>query len=381
MKKILIFLEANKLKPCGGPYGYNYNLKNGLDKNYSEFKIEYINNELEKANKYSNKIINALYKKVSFFSCYKSEIMNNKLEEYDCIHFHTSKHLFKARKLLKDYKGKVLFTSHSPMLLSEEMNQDASLLSRIVFFWFYLSLRRVDNYAFNRADYLVFPCEDAEEPYGTWRKFEDIKKRKIFKYIPTGIIDVRNKIQIGKDEYRKKYNIPERAFVISYVGRHNKVKGYELLKEFAKIIIPKNKNIYFLIGGKEEPIKGLNNRQWIEVGFTKDPYSLINASDIFILPNVQTYFDLVMLEVISIGKPVLASFTGGNKYFLKFNNIGIRLFKNIDDMVKISEEFIEMSNNDLRDLGNKNRQLFENEFDSNVFAENYIKLLTEITNE
>ena len=32
MKNILIFLEENKLKPCGGPYGYNYNLKNGLDK-------------------------------------------------------------------------------------------------------------------------------------------------------------------------------------------------------------------------------------------------------------------------------------------------------------------------------------------------------------
>lgn len=381
MKKILIFLEESKLLPCGGPYGYNYNLKDGLNNVNSELKIDYIYNDLEKGNKYSNKIMNAFYKKINFFNCYKSDEISNKFEDYDCIHFHTSKHLFKARKLLEDYKGKVLFTSHSPMLLSTEMKQDASILSRIIFFWYYLKLKKMDSYAFRKADYLIFPCKEAEDPYKNWSEFEYVKGKKKFKYIPTGIVDVRDKIKESREVYRKRYNIPEEAYVISYVGRHNKVKGYKLLKQFGKKVMQDNKNVYFLIGGKEYPIKGIDNKQWIEVGFTKDPYSLINASDVFILPNLETYFDLVMLEVISIGKTVLASYTGGNKYFSKFGNIGIKLFKNIDEMIKINNNLIELPNYKLSELGNQNRKLFEMEFESKIFAENYIKLIQEILNE
>ena len=43
--------------------------------------------------------------------------------------------------------------------------------------------------------------------------------------------------------------------------------------------------------------------------WTNDPHSLINASDMFILPNKETYFDLIMLEVLSMGKIVLATNT------------------------------------------------------------------------
>ena len=37
-------------------------------------------------------------------------------------------------------------------------------------------------------------------------------------------------------EVLEKYNIPQDAFVISYVGRHNSVKGYDKLKEIGKKI-------------------------------------------------------------------------------------------------------------------------------------------------
>ena len=61
-----------------------------------------------------------------------------------------------------------------------------------------------------------------------------------------------------------------------------------------------NQNTYFLIAGKEEPMKGLDNSHWIEVGWTNDPHSLIAASDVFVLPNHETYFDLVFLSMFVI---------------------------------------------------------------------------------
>ena len=47
------------------------------------------------------------------------------------------------------------------------------------------------------------------------------------------------------------------------------------------MLLNKHDNIYILVAGKEEPMKGLAHPHWIEVGWTNDPYSLINACDIF----------------------------------------------------------------------------------------------------
>ena len=56
----------------------------------------------------------------------------------------------------------------------------------------------------------------------------------------------------------------------------------------------KNNKTKFLIAWKEYPIKWLNNDRWIEIWWTDKPYEIIKASDIFILPNKETYFDLIL---------------------------------------------------------------------------------------
>ena len=45
---------------------------------------------------------------------------------------------------------------------------------------------------------------------------------------------------VTKEEMRKKYGIPQDAFVISYVGRHNEIKGYDALKEIGKHLLDAN---------------------------------------------------------------------------------------------------------------------------------------------
>ncbi|WP_172997013.1 glycosyltransferase, partial [Lactobacillus helveticus] len=177
------------------------------------------------------------------------------------------------------------------------------------------------------ADYIVFPCEEAEEPYSHfWKEFDEFKQKNKskFKYIPTGIDQCV--ATVTSDKVFSKYEIPNNSFVVSFVGRHNEIKGYDNLKVIGKNIISTIANSYFLIAGNENPLHGLDNKRWIEAGWTNDPYSLINASDVFILPNKETYFDLVFLEVLSLGKTIVASKTGGNKYFERFKSSGIYLY-------------------------------------------------------
>ena len=302
--------------------------------------------------------------------------IDNGMFAYDIIHFHSAEKMYLCRDFLNQYHGKVILTSHCPCGIYKEridkLNPfDYKLMRNQID-----KLEELDRYAFERADYIIFPCKDAEEPYfNTWPRYTSIRKDEKYRYMPTGIIACHAKI--NRENYRKKYGIPNDAFVISYVGRHNEIKGYTDLRQMGEQVL-KDPNTYFLIGGKEEPIKGLNNDRWIEVGWTTDPYSLIAASDVFVLPNRETYFDLVLLEVLSLGIPVVLSDTGGNKFFKKYDLKGLKYFSSVDQGVEAIKCFQLMDKQIRKKAGEKLAELCETEFSVKEFAHRYIQIISEI---
>lgn len=386
--KVLIYFDIKELKPIGGPSGYLYNLNEELKK-ISIDNIEFLNLEKSLIRKVFDLIPKRIQKIIkNKFNPGTREIMKNvfskkikispiDLNQYDIIHFHSALSMYLVKDSLTNYTGKVIFTTHCPKVSHKEIIEDFTSKK------FYEknkktldNLEIIDEYAFNRADYILFPTEEAEECYyNTWDKYHIIKESNKEKYIylPTGIKSVYSKID--KNEIREKYNIPKDAFIISFVGRHNIVKGYTFLKNIATKML-ENKKIYFLIAGKEEPYLGLKNKNWIEVGWTDDPYSIINASNLFILPNKETYFDLVLLETMCLGKQIVLTETGGNKYFKKYNLESLQFCKydDINDAIKAINYFKNLN----KDIGYLNKQLFEKNFTINIFAQNYINILNEI---
>ena len=390
MKKILVYLYEDELAPKGGQLGYNYILKKQLDKLGAD-NIHYIklHRSFDKAAKtwvesikndrirYILTILKSVLKKsIQMYGCNNKAVV--KLDEYDIIHFHSAIDMFMVRDSLKDYRGKVVFTSHSPSLLSYEMYQGLTAFERQHMNWLYKNLTKIDEYAFSRADYFIFPCPEAEEPYyHTWQKYEKLKQDKgeKFRYLLTGT-NART-AKVNRNTILKKYHIPEDAFIISYAGRHNELKGYDRLKQIGEWVLKNNKDIYFLIAGKEDPIHGLNHPRWIEVGWTSDPHSLIAASDVFVLPNRETYFDLVLLEVLSLGKVIVASRTGGNRYF-SGKSKGIMLYDTIDEACDTLKLLSEMAPNDISELEHQNSTLYSENFTDEIFAKNYISIINSL---
>lgn len=389
MKKVMIYMPVEKLKPIGGPAGYLYNL-------YTQFRRDGITNikflEISNNNERYRCIYNKLPKLIK--DIYRINFRNKEYKKlistgenikidfnkYDYIHFHSTKDLYSERNLLKDFKGKIILTSHTPKPPHLEIIEDSyTNLERILYKKKRIdNLKYIDEYAFDKADYIVFPCEDSEEPYfNNWEEYKYIKNKNKnkYKYLLSGTEQRYAKIE--KEEILKKYDIPQNAFIISYVGRHNEVKGYDKLKEIGEKILKNNNDVYFLIAGTESPLSGLKHDRWIEVGWTNDPHSLIAASDMFILPNKETYFDLIMLEVLSLGKIVLASNTGGNKYFRK-NNPGVLIYNNINEALDLIKYVKNLSSCEKIELQNKNKEVFNNEFSNKVFSENYIKLINSL---
>lgn len=401
--KILIYMPKNGLKPIGGPAGYLYNLKKGLDE-IGCGEVYFLPETEEKRDLLLKKIYHTIpnglrvyllsiikkaksivtnrdsemeimyenYKTLLFGSSNLPEDYNS----YDVIHFHTTFELYKEKKQLENYSGKVILNSHSPQPNHQEYIALYSNHPRRE--EIYAVVKEADEYAFNRADIILFPCHDAEEPYyNNWDEYAGIhiKNEKKYRYLVTGLkkcIAKQPKIKI-----RRKYGIPQNAFLISYIGRHNEIKGYNILKKIGENILSKYSNVYFLVAGKEGPIYGLENKRWIEAGWTDDPHSIMKASDLFILPNKETYFDLIMLEVMSLGVPVLASNTGGNKYFSINQCNGVKLYNSQDECEEILEELIN-NTMELQEMGIENEAFFDKNLNEKIFAKNYIEKLRDM---
>ena len=238
-------------------------------------------------------------------------------------------------------------------------------------------LRAMDYFAFNRADFIVFPCEDAEEPYiNRWEGYKELKKKKqaAYRYVLTGIPKVEAKRP--KNDVFRELNIRDNSFLVSYAGRHNEAKGYDLLKNIGETFLNQHTDATFVIAGKESPLTRLDHKRWVELGWTDDAKSYIAASDVFLLPNRETYFDIVMLEVLSLGKIVIASRTGGNKYFEKNNCPGVMLYDTLDECLQLLHKVYVMSKEERESLEKQNYEFYSNNLTVEKMYNSYLQMLS-----
>ena len=175
-------------------------------------------------------------------------------------------------------------------------------------------------------------------------------------------------------EIRAGLGISDERFVISFVGRHNRVKGYDRLIE----VFGKLKNVTVICCGKEGLISAPVSKNWIEIGWTDDPFSYVNASDLFILPNRETYFDLALLETLSFGKVSLLSETGGNKLVSGMEDIGIYSFETEDEAADIIRSVMNEDPSERKKKEERQVLLHQEKYSMEKFCEGYREILRKV---
>lgn len=401
MKKHLIIIDRSLNSKVGGGRGYLYKLKQGLDKlGIDDFIVISKNEKFEIKQNLKNKLKNLyifklLLKIYRFFNAIKyymylckldkqmpSKEIIDKIREYDfdSIHCHHPFEFIMMLNYLKyNDKDNVIkfFTCHDPGLTSDEIYMNFKSINKYIANLIKEKTRKIEKIAFNNSDVLIFPCYEALDYYRKYEYYEKLLDNKEKGYVLTGTDEY--KVTISNDDYRKNLNIDNNAIVFSFLGRHNEIKGFDILKSAANIVLKEKSSIYFLIGGEEGPLYGLKNKRWVEMGFTLAPGNLVNASDVFIAPNRKAYFDLVIIEAMSIGKVVIATRTGGNIKMASLSE-GILLVEqeNIEDLKNMILKVANMSKEELRILGEKNKEAYKKYFTLEKFASNYVELINEL---
>lgn len=386
-----IFFDSYIDLRAGGPCGYLANLRFGLDRLDDHLRDPLVWIErVRRGPQHEPQVPTEedLNKLIRWYS--QSDQLQLTDEQYErimvggtrSIHAHTSTDACTIIQTL-DHKSRtdipVLLTSHCPESLGNEMRDlwhergfNPDKAAELGF-----ASRAVEEIAFRRSNVWIFPSKEAMEPYeATIPEFRHWARAKDIRYVPTGACAVST--SLTKQQAKERFSVSGKK-VIAYLGRHNSIKGYDILSDVGMRILNERDDVAVLIAGKPEPIAPPNHERWVEVGWYPNPADILMAADVFVLPNRQTYFDLVLLEVMSIGVPIVASATGGNKSVHGITSEAIVLYDGGVDAFKAAVERVLDNERGVADqLREKSRTAYETYFTPVQFAKNYVNVIKEI---
>lgn len=392
MKQVLIWDKHIALKNSGGPNGYLFNIKEYLNENpsnvvkfYSDLANRQDSNNYIQPSRANSRVkrlkckINKILSDKFWFKIYMIYFHNQTLcdddlyivNQFDYVHVHL---LTQFKRFYRDprVKSKIILTTHTPEPLVDELSSES--VSR--FFKYFPFVRnyliKKEGAVYLNADYLMFPVKSALEVYENAspilkKVFEKAKEKTFF--VPTSIYP--NEVITNNKQYTSE--IDKRKLIVCYIGRHNVVKGYDSLKRLASNYLRSHDNTKFVIGGQEGPLRRIENDNWVELGWI-NTHQLLSEVDVFVLPNKETYFDIVALEVLRQGVPIVMTRTGGNKWYEDTNVKGTYFFE-YDNYISFESaiEKIERikKENKLEALNNEIREYFISKLSMKGYIEEY----------
>ncbi len=151
-------------------------------------------------------------------------------------------------------------------------------------------------------------------------EFYRISKEKII-VIPNGADVKRFRRNVeSRNSVRKELGISPKDFVIMFIGRDLKRKGFEYLLKALPLLDREAKLI--VAGGKDEYYRNLAKelRQEKNIFFIGDVPGMekyLSASDVFVFPTFYEGFSLATVEAAACGLPVIAAKANGTEELVK----------------------------------------------------------------
>lgn len=305
--------------------------KNNFDK-ASECRIPYCDNYYDipfKRNPF----------KLSNYNSYK-ELKKLIIEgNYDIIHCHTPVGGVIARLASKNYKentARIIYTAHGFHFF-----QGAPLRNWLIYYPIekYLSYYTDVLITMNQEDYDIVN-EKFKNTQAIMTPGIGVNLEKFYTY------DIeKNRI------LRLQHGFNEEDFILTYVGELSNRKNQNQIIETARLLQGRINNIKFLLVGTgkdsvklKKKVRDLNLTDIvIFLGYRKDIVDLMNLSDVVVSTSKQEGLPVNLLEALSVGKPIIATNSRGNRDLVKDNYNGFLI--EIHDSKDMSDKINQLYNN------------------------------------
>jgi glycosyltransferase involved in cell wall biosynthesis len=198
-------------------------------------------------------------------------------------------------RLFKKKNTKIVQTFHNPVLPYREAEYNGNKVGKMEKF------REVLRFSLSllTADLLYFASPRSIDAYRSSLLFRLLAKSKDIVYYPT---------RLATEKVEKLNNKASEGKVIyGFLGRRANVKGSEIFEALAKKYIDDSQKKFVATWPVDLELLG------IECLGVRNKWEFLSEIDYLIIPNKNCYYDLVFLEALSFGVPVVTSDIGGAK--------------------------------------------------------------------
>lgn len=188
---------------------------------------------------------------------------------------------------------------------------------------------------------------------------------------------------------RQQYGIAEDAVVLGVVARLEPVKNHELFIEAAKFAGMVNPKLRFMIvgdGSRKKELQAMAKKadiadKVIFTGYIQDINDIMNIIDIPVLTSHKEALSLALIEGMSLGKPCIATNSGGPAEVISQGESGLLVPNN--DAVNLSLAMIDLGQNARKraEFGAAGKRIVREKFGLEEMARKIEAIYTEIIGE
>lgn len=219
---------------------------------------------------------------------------------YDIVHCHSSKAGLIARIAARLASvDKIIYTAHG-FVFNEPMKKIKKFIYTLI------------EYIGGKFGKTVIAV--SKKDYQCALDYKLCKKSNLY-YIPNAIEEVEINSLKPSETMKKELGINTPSFVIGTVSNFYETKGHIYLVNALKRLYEQGYNFKTIFAGEgptleniKEECKGYNN--FVFLGYRKDNLDIMNSFDLFVLPSVKEGMPYVILEAMSLGKPILCTKVG-----------------------------------------------------------------------
>ena len=185
------------------------------------------------------------------------------------------------------------------------------------------------------------------------------------------------------------FGFPAGSSIVQYVGLLSERKGVRTLMAAVPIVLRLFPQARFLLAGTDGGLKGfleseiarLNLGQSVKLlGQRNDVGRLVSECTVFVLPANADPLPVAVLEAMSLGKPVIATRSGGCSEMVCHGNTGLLVQPQSPDELAQAISTV-LANPELANrMGEEGRHRFQEIFSVDQYIRNFEQLINEIVN-
>lgn len=290
-----------------------------------------------------------------------------KREGYDVVHCHSSKAGILGRISAKICGvNKIIYTAHGFVF-----NEPMSKIKK----WIYIIIESIG------AKIGTNLIAVSKKDYNCAVDYKLTKKSKIT-YIPNSIEEIEENSLMNKEEMRRSLGISQDEFVIGTVSNFYETKGHKYLIPALKKLYEEGYKFKTLFAGEGQTMEDMKamaeGYKDIEfLGYRSDNYNLMNIFDLFVLPSIKEGMPYVVLEALSLGKPLLCTKVGALTDIITDSVNGFIVEPENTQALYEKLKWIFENKSKLQPIALKGKEFIEKNFSIEKFTENILQIYNE----